>query len=348
MSRHTRIVSTGLVTLALAALSSFAAPHAPIVIAHRGASGYLPEHTLAAKACAHAMGADYLEQDVVLSKDNVPMVLHDVQIDTVTDVAQRFPERKRSNGRYYAIDFTVQELKQLRVLERFDPKTGKAVYPQRFPLGQSQFSISTLEEELQLIQGMNRSTGRVAGIYPELKAPSWHRHEGKDIASIVLPILARYGYKSKEDPIILQCFDFGEVKRVRSELGYKGRQILLIGKYGTGHFNAAGKEATDDNSKLLIPEGLAEIARYADGIGPSITHIADTDKAGGVAIRNVVSLAHAAGLLVHPYTYRKDAAPAWAKSPDAFFELFFGKIGVDGMFTDHPDLAVAFLKKAIR
>jgi len=143
----------------------------PLVVAHRGASGYLPEHTLAAKAYAHALGADFLEQDLVLTKDDVPVVLHDVHIDTVTDVAKQFPARKRADGRFYALDFTLAELKQLRVTERFNAKTGAPVFAKRFPAGLSEFHISTLEEELQLIQGLNRSTGRVVGIYPEIKQP---------------------------------------------------------------------------------------------------------------------------------------------------------------------------------
>src|SRR4051812_7315360 len=148
---------------------TFASDARPLVIAHRGASGYLPEHTLAAKAYAHALGADFLEQDIVLTKDNVPIVLHDIWLDTVTDVAARFPERKRTDGRYYAIDFTLAEVKQLRVTERVDPKKGVPVFGKRFPAGKSSFQISSLEEELQLIQGLNRSTGRAVGIYPELK-----------------------------------------------------------------------------------------------------------------------------------------------------------------------------------
>src|SRR6185503_3347980 len=171
----------------------------PIVIAHRGASGYLPEHTLAAKALAHGMGADYLEQDVVLSRDGVPVVLHDIHIDTVTDVAKRFPGRARPDGRYYALDFTVAELKQLAASERFDPKTGLAVFPRRFPVGKSSFQVPTLEEELQLVQGLNASTGRVAGIYPEIKNPAWHRQQGHDVSRIVLDVLARYGYRTRAD-----------------------------------------------------------------------------------------------------------------------------------------------------
>ena len=121
----------------------------PIVIAHRGASGYLPEHTLPAKALAYGLGADFLEQDIVLTKDDVPVVLHDIYLDTVTDVARRFAGRQRADGRYYALDLTLAELKQLRVTERFNAKTGKPVYPQRFPAEQSEFHLATLEEELK-------------------------------------------------------------------------------------------------------------------------------------------------------------------------------------------------------
>src|SRR5688500_11476691 len=160
-------------------------PPKSLVIAHRGASGYLPEHTIAAKAYAHALGADFIEQDFVLSKDAVPIVLHDIYVDPVTDVASRFPNRKRADCRYYALDSTDAELKQLRVTERFNAKTGKRVFPQRCPAHQSSFELSTFEEELQLIQGLNRSTGRVAGIYPEIKQPKWHRAHGHDISRAV-------------------------------------------------------------------------------------------------------------------------------------------------------------------
>ena len=118
-----------------------AAETRPLVIAHRGASGYLPEHTLAAKAYAHALGADFIEQDLVLTKDDVPVVLHDIYLDTVTDVAVRFPERKRADGRFYVIDLTLAELKQLRVTERFNAKSGARVFAGRFPAGQAEFRV---------------------------------------------------------------------------------------------------------------------------------------------------------------------------------------------------------------
>jgi len=191
-------VLTGLASASAAAVTP------KIIIAHRGASGYLPEHTLPGKALAHAMGADYLEQDLVLSKDGIPVVLHDIVIDTVTDVAKRFPERKRADGRYYALDFTVADLKQLRVTERFDYRTGKPVFPARFPQWQGTFQIPTFEEELQFIQGLNRTTGRDVGIYPEIKSPAWHREQGQDVSRIILSVLERYGYRTKADKIFLQ------------------------------------------------------------------------------------------------------------------------------------------------
>ena len=118
------------------------------MIAHRGASGYLPEHTLEAKAMAYVMNPDYIEQDLVLSKDNVPIVIHDIYLDDVTNVAETFPNRKRDDGRFYVIDFTFEEIQTLKVTERFNPKTGKQVYPNRFPQNKSSFRLHSLQMRL--------------------------------------------------------------------------------------------------------------------------------------------------------------------------------------------------------
>jgi len=316
--------------------SAGAAPR-KIIIAHRGASGYLPEHTLEAVAAAHIMGADYLEQDAVLSKDSVPMVLHDIHIDTVTDVARRFPGRKRGDDRYYAIDFTLAELKQLRVTERLDPKTGQAVYAGRFPPWQASFEIPTLEEELQLIRGLNKSTGREAGVYPEIKLPAWHRNQGQDISRIVLEVLARYGYKTRDDRIYLQCFDFAEVKRIRNELGYRGRIVQLIGE------NSQNESSTDYNWIRTKP-GLAEVAKVADGIGPALQQVVAGKLDGALKITDLVKNAHDLKLEVHPYTFRSDSLPAYASSLEELFRIFFVQVGVDGVFTDYPDRGVAFVR----
>lgn len=325
-----------------AGLPSFVA--APLVIAHRGASGYLPEHTLAAKAHAHALGADYLEQDLVLTKDDVPVVLHDIHLDTTTDVARKFPGRARADGRFYALDFTVAELKTLLVQERFNARTGKPVYPKRYDsaAAPAEFRVSTLEEELQLIQGLNRSTGRVAGIYPELKQPKWHREQGRDISRVVLPVLARYGYATKADACFLQCFELTEVRRLRSELGWRGRLVLLVG--------AAAKEADGtDNAWVCSPAGIREVAPLVDGIGPAIGRIVTWPAAGaGPRFTELVKLAHAAGLVVHPYTIRNDDLPRNCPDVAALHAALFHVAQADGVFTDFTDTTVHWLRQAAR
>lgn len=313
-------------------------PSAPAVIAHRGASAYLPEHTLEAKAMAYAMGADFLEQDIVLSSDDVPVVLHDTHIDTVTDVATRFPDRKRADGRYYALDFTLAELKQLRVTERFHVKTGKPYYPNRFPTDSGHFEIVTLEEELEFIAGLNRSTGRKVGIYPEIKQPNWHRKQGHDISSIVLPILDKFGYRTKDDLCWLQCFEIAEVKRIRTELGWQGRLVMLL--------SGGGKSADGtDFPHFRTEPGLAELASIVDAIGPSIGSIITGKSPEDRQITDLVKHAHAAKLSVHPYTLRVDQLPKTVRSADDLMNLLFRDAGVDGLFTDFPDVTVAWLGK---
>jgi glycerophosphoryl diester phosphodiesterase len=308
----------------------------PVVIAHRGASGYLPEHTLEAKVLAHAMGADFLEQDVVLTKDDVPVVMHDTQLETISDVAQRFPDRKRANGHYYALDFTLAEIRQLHANERINPKTGRAVYPNRFPLGRSAFQIPTLEEELQLIQGLNKTSGRVAGIYPEIKQPGWHRKEGHDISRIVLPILRRYGYATRQDPCWVQCFEADEVKRIRTELGWDGHLLLLL---------QANRKNPDGSSReaWFTSVGMLELAEFADGIGPELDAIVSGKSKADRKVTDFVKSAHAAKLVVHPYTLRADDLPKFADSMDDALRTLFTEARIDGLFTDFPDLVLKWL-----
>jgi glycerophosphoryl diester phosphodiesterase len=328
----------GLITFALSMTAS-AQPTPPLVIAHRGASGYLPEHTIAAKAYAHALGADFIEQDLALSKDDVPFVIHDIHVDTVTDVAQRFPERKRADGRYYVLDFTAAELKQLRVTERFNAKTGQRVFPRRFPAHQSTFQLSTFEEELQLIQGLNRSTGRDAGIYPEIKQPKWHRLQGHDISRAVLTILARYGYATKADACFLQCFELPEIRRLREELGWRGRLVMLI------ESKARGDDGTD-HDYLCTPDGLKEIAKVVDGIGPAIGRMVTWPTPNGTAqFSDLAKLARAEKLAVHPYTVRTDDLPMNCPSVDALHAALFSELRVEGVFTDFPDVTASWIKR---
>lgn len=318
-----------LLLLPFAALT--AAEPRPLIIAHRGASGYLPEHTLAAKALAYGQGADYLEQDVVLSKDGVPVIFHDTHIDTTTDVAKRFPRRQRADGRFYALDFTLAELKQLNVTERFNPKTGKAAFPHRFPVGVGSFSVVTLEEEIQFIQQLNRSTGRNVGIYPELKAPAWHRKEGRDLAAVVLPILRKYGYDAKDSACFVQCFELAEVKRLRGELAWKGQLIMLLGGKGPG-------PGDTDFTYLQTDAGLADLAKLVDGIGPPISSYVTGKTPAERKVTDLAARARKAGLLSHPYTLRADELPKCVASVDELLRVLFDEAKVEGLFTDFPDL----------
>jgi glycerophosphoryl diester phosphodiesterase len=166
-----------------------------LIIAHRGSSGYLPEHTLEAKAYAHAQGADFIEQDLVATRDDELVVVHDIHIDRVTNVAEVFPGRARDDGRFYVRDFDLQEIRQLTARERRQDDGRSAVFPHRFPLDRGSFKVPTLQEEVELIQGLDTATGRNTGIYTEIKKPAWHRANGIDLSRRVLDELARLGKK---------------------------------------------------------------------------------------------------------------------------------------------------------
>jgi glycerophosphoryl diester phosphodiesterase len=340
------------VPILISSLSVAAELDDKLVIAHRGASGYLPEHTLEAKTLAFAQGAHYLEQDVVMTADDELVVFHDLTLERVTDVASRFPGRARDDGSYYVIDFTLAELRELQVSEATTERGGERVqqYPGRFPAGTSRFRIHTLQEELELIAGLRRSTGRTVGIYPELKSPWFHHQHGKDLASAVLAVLRDYGYDSREDAVFVQTFDYHELVRVHDALlpalGFDLKLVQLIADNAwqeTFEQNDQGAWQAYDYSWMHRPEGLRELARVADGIGPSIDML--VTRTDGAARPNAFTAeAHAAGLLVHPFTFRVDALPDYAASFDELLELFLIDAGVDGIFTDFPDKAVRFLQ----
>jgi glycerophosphoryl diester phosphodiesterase len=306
----------------------------PIVIAHRGASGYLPEHTLEAKALAHEMGADYLEQDVVASRDDQLIVLHDIHLDRVTDVAERFPGRSRADGRYYARDFLLEELRELRVWERMDA-AGEAVYPGRYPVRTGNFRLHTLSEELAFIRELNEKAGRVAGVYPEIKKPAWHRQEGVDMAPLLLGALREHGYEGRAHEVFVQCFDFAEIKRLREELDCPYPLIQLLG-------DNLWREAATNYDEMRTPEGLARIAGVADGVGPWLQHAYAIEPInGGPVATGLVSEARAQGLSIHPFTFRADDLPPGFTSFDELVRYFIEDLRVDGLFTDFPDRVIA-------
>ena len=298
----------------------------PIVIAHRGASGYLPEHTLAAKALAHGLGADYLEQDVVATRDAQLVVLHDLYLDDVSDVAVKFPGRQRKDGRHYVIDFDLAEIKTLTIFERRGPGVATAKYPARFPVDTGLFGIATLKEELELIRGLNRSTGRAVGIYPEIKDPQWHRRHGVDLSTLVLAELRAFGYSRASDAAFVQCFDAGELARLKRELACELRLIQLV-----------GPEAEYD--ALLTEAGLRSVSEHADGLGPHYSQLIDAGEGRGPRPSAFARRARDAGLQVHAYTFRRDDLPAYAPTLEDLLELFYVEVGVDGVFSDYPDVA---------
>lgn len=310
-----------------------------LVIAHRGASGYLPEHTIAAKAMAYAQGADYIEQDLVMTKDDELIVLHDHHLDTVSNVAAIFPGRDRDDGRYYVIDFDLDEIRQLSVYERFSVTEGVAtpVFEGRFPYGKSTFRIHTFAEEIELIQGLNESTGESVGIYPEIKSPAFHRDAGKDISAAVLSVLRDYGYVGKGDAVYLQCFDAVELQRIKDELmpdfDMSVKLVQLLG-------------AEKEYRWMLSADGMRKVSSYADGVGPSANLLISRDSTAAEIIpTRFVEYAHAAGLQVHPYTFRRERnqIPPFAKNYDDLLRIAFDVLGVDGVFTDFPDLTVKYL-----
>ena len=298
------------------------------IIAHRGASGFLPEHTLEATTLAFSQRPNYIEQDVVFSKDSVAVVLHDIHLETVTDVEQQFPHRARDDGRFYARDFTLKELRSLRIHERENAQ-GERIFKQRYSGTQAHFTIATLEEHFEVITQLNRQFNTNVGVYTEIKSPQWHKKEGVDSSKIVISTMQKYGFDRKEANSFLQCFDFNEIKRIRSELGYQGKLVMLIGE------NSWGESSTDYNW-LKSEHGLKEVAKYANGIGPWIGQLFDNDHLaqGELVSAKWLSYARQNNLLVHPYTYRKDALPLGMTSNELLAALVH-QVKADGIFTDH-------------
>lgn len=301
--------------------------HRTLVIAHRGASGYLPEHTREAKALAYGQGADYLEQDVVATRDGELVVLHDIYLEAVTDVARRFPRRRRPDGHFYVIDFDLRELRELLVVERRRPDGEGRLYPGRFAADGVSFGVCTLDEEIALVQGLNRASGRSVGLYPEIKEPAWHARHGIDLTQLLLAKLAAHGYRAADDAVFVQCFDAAELLRARAELGCTMRLVLLVG--------AAAEP------QLATAASAQELARYVQGIGPPYAELVDVAANDSPRASELACRIRDAGLALHPYTFRRESLPPYASNLEQLLEIFIGRIGVEGLFCDFPDVAVA-------
>lgn len=303
----------------------------PIIIAHRGASAYLPEHTLPAKAMAHAMGADFIEQDVVLTRDGTPIVLHDIHLDSTTNVARVFPHRARGDGRFYAIDFTLDEIRRLSAHERRN-RDGTPVFPHRFPGIAGLSGVPTLAEEIALIDGLNHSRDHQAGLYIEMKASAFHRSEGQDLPAAVMQVLMDTGWDQRRDQVFLQSFEPDALRQLKYDLNTVLPLVQLIAD------NAWGESADVDFDAMRSDAGLDAVAEYADGIGPWLMQLYEgVDDQGNYQVTDLVRRAHTRGLLVHPYTFRADQLPAGIRSFEELHQLFFEDLQVDGVFSDFPD-----------
>lgn len=344
-----------------------------LVVAHRGASGYIPEQTVEAYARAIEQGADAIEPDVVSTKDGVLIARHDPNLAFSTDVADHpeFAARKRKlsvdgdvQEGWFASDFTLAEIKTLGGI------ATDAERPQQF---NDKYKIATVQEIIDMI----KKSGRNIVIYPETKNPTFHRQQGVPLEDKLLALLSSAGWSDASAPVFIQSFEPGSLKYMRSK-GSKLKMVQLIDAddvdLKTGALTYAAPydrpydwaQAGDKRmfSDMVTPAGLAEIKTYADGIGPWKRYIVSVkgtlDASGKVmdvngdgkinetdtttqAPTTLVADAHKAGLFVHPYTFRNEKrrlAGNYKGDPVQEYKQFYA-IGIDGLFTDFADTALA-------
>ena len=346
----------------------------PLVIGHRGASGYLPEHTLESYALAIELGADYIEPDLVATKDGVLIARHEPNMIATTNVSQlpQFASRKRKavvdgieEEGFFASDFTWAEIKQIRAVQAFGERD------QGF---NGRYRIPTFEDVIELAKRKGREEGRTIGVYPETKHPTYHQNLGLALEDRVLSVLQREGWNHRGAPVFIQSFEQANLKVLRTRTSVRLVQLVDaddVAPDGTITYAApfdrpydwavAGRAGTFGD--LLTPQGLAEVRTYADGIGPWKPYIISAAclkvEAGKCADANgdglvndadrkllppsaVIANAHAQGLLVHPYTFRNEQrrlASDYKGNPVGEYLAFY-EAGVDGLFSDFPDSAV--------
>ena len=325
---------------------------APLVIAHRGASGYRPEHTLAAYELGARMGADYIEPDLVSTKDGVLVARHENEISGTTDVADRSEFAGRRTTKtvdgapltgWFTEDFTLAELKTLRAKERIP------AIRQRNTIYDGRFEVPTFQEIIDLSKRLSRELGRPIGIYPETKHPTYFQSIGLPLEPPLVRALRSNRLDGRRDKVFVQSFEVANLKWLDERVDVPLVQ-LLSGPAGRPYDFVVARDPRTYGA-MATPAGLRDIARYADGVGPSKDYIVPRDSTGrSLSPTRFVDDAHDAGLLVHPYTFRNEntflplelrssADPAAYGNAFAEYDQFFG-LGVDGLFSDNPDTAV--------
>jgi glycerophosphoryl diester phosphodiesterase len=312
----------------------------PIVIAHRGASGYRPEHTLAGYELAIDLGADFVEPDLVATRDGVLIARHENEISATTDVASRpeFATRRTSKKidgvevtGWFTEDFTLAEIKTLRAKERL------AFRDQHF---NGRFEVLAFAEILDLAHRKSAETGRTIGVYPETKHPTYFRSIGLPLEEPLLASLEASGFRGRGAPVYIQSFEMGNLEELRRRTDLP--LIQLLDDEGQPYDLALAGDGRSYRD-LATPDSLAKIAAYADGIGPHKRLIVPTGMDGRLRTpTSLVEDAHRAGLLVHPFTFRSDGpflAPEYGGDPEREYDQFFS-LGVDGVFSDFADIAV--------
>ncbi len=323
------------------------------MIAHRGASGYRPEHTLAAYELGARMGADFVEPDLVSTKDGVLVARHENEISGTTDVSTKpqFADRKKTKTiddakpvtGWFTEDFTLAELKTLRAKERIpDIRQRNTIYNGRF-------EIPTLQEVIDVTSRLSTELNREIGIYPETKHPTYFRDVGLPLEGPLVRTLRRNGLDGRRSKVFVQSFETRNLKRLNERIDVKLVQLFGAKAGRPFDFTVDGDPRT--YADLATRAGLREVSRYADGVGPSKDYIVPRDSTGrSLAPTSFVADAHRTGLLVHPYTFRNEnmflplelrssADPAAYGNAFAEYEQFFD-LGVDGLFSDNPDTGV--------
>lgn len=314
----------------------------PLVIAHRGWPGHLPEHTLEGYERAIDLGADFVEPDLVSTKDGVLVVRHENEISGTTDVARKFPKRKTTkvvDGQavtgWFVEDFTLAEVKALRANERV---------VSRSQANNGKFRVPSFEDVLKLIERKSREKKRVIGVYPETKHPSYFRALGLELEPKLVAALERHDLNRAGAPVFVQSFEPSSLQKLRGSLRVRMIQLLDEEKVQPYDFVLAKDPRTYGD--LMLDGGLAFVSSYANGIGPWKQSIVVNPR----KTTDLVGRAHRHGLLVHPYTFRGDREflPAqYEGDPEREYREFFD-LGVDGVFSDFAEQALAARARWLR